>query len=166
MTSARLAAAALALGLGFALAATPCFAAGSGGSSSTDTTSTTPGPSSGDYQTAKKKIDAGDYKGAIPILENLVKSSPRNADALSELGFCYRHLGQKEKALAYYNKALSVEPKHLGANEYMGELYLQMGMLPKAKERLAVLSDACKNCEEYGDLKKQIDAFKSKQQSS
>jgi hypothetical protein len=49
-----------------------------------------------------------------------------------------------------------MEPKHLGANEYLGELYLELKMPDKAKERLAVLKAACGDCEEYEDLQKKI----------
>ena len=162
MSFARLAAA-FAVTVGLALAATPSFAAGSSSSSSSSSTSST----GNDYQAAEQKIKAADYSGAIPLLEKVVTASPRNADALNLLGFSHRKLGHKEKALAYYNNALSVNPKHLGANEYLGELYLQMGLVAKAEERLAVLSGACSSsCEEYSELKKQIDDFKAKQQSS
>jgi hypothetical protein len=64
------------------------------------------------------------------------------------------------KAMTYYTKALNKEPKHLGANEYMGELYLEMNNLPKAEERLAVLKGACGNCEEFEDLDGQIKDYK------
>jgi hypothetical protein len=49
-----------------------------------------------------------------------------------------------------------MEPKHLGANEYLGELYLEMKQPDKAKERLAVLKAACGDCEEYEDLENAI----------
>ena len=48
-------------------------------------------------------------------------------------------LGDKAKAMTYYTKALNLEPNHLGANEYMGELYLELNDLAKAEERLADL---------------------------
>jgi hypothetical protein len=52
-----------------------------------------------------------------------------------------------------------MEPKHLGANEYMGELYLELKQPDKAKERLAVLKDACGNCEEYKELAAKINQY-------
>ena len=36
-----------------------------------------------------------------------------------------------------YEKALAIDPKHRGAHEYIGEAYLTLGNLPKAKEHLA-----------------------------
>jgi len=101
---------------------------------------------------AQQKIDAGDYRGAIPILTDIVKADPNNADALNLMGFSLRKTGQTDLALQYYNKALALMPKHLGANEYLGELYVELGQMDKAKERLAVLQAACGNCEQERDL--------------
>ncbi len=101
---------------------------------------------------AQQKIDAGDYRGAIPILTDIIKADPNNADALNLMGFSLRKTGQTDLALQYYTKALALMPKHLGANEYLGELYVELGQVDKAKERLAVLQAACGNCEQARDL--------------
>ncbi len=101
---------------------------------------------------AQQKVDAGDYRGAIPILTDIIKANPNNADALNLMGFSQRKTGQTDLALQYYNKALALMPKHLGANEYLGELYVELGQMDKAKERLAVLQAACGNCEQARDL--------------
>ena len=62
-----------------------------------------------------------------------------------------------EAAERYYNEALRIDPKHRGALEYSGELYLMMGDLPKAEERLTRLDKVCVlSCAEYRDLKKAI----------
>lgn len=101
---------------------------------------------------AQQKIAAGDYRGAIPILTPYVKDHPDDADGLNLMGFSLRKTGQTDLALQYYNRALALQPKHLGANEYLGELYVELGQMDKAKERLAVLQAACGNCEESRDL--------------
>jgi Flp pilus assembly protein TadD len=90
------------------------------------------------------------------------EAEPNNADVLNLLGFSYRKLGEFEQSLTYYQRALTLEPQHRGANEYLGELYLQMGDLPKAEERLARLDRICTfGCEEYSDLKKAIKEYKA-----
>ena len=101
---------------------------------------------------AQQKIDAGDFRGAIPILTDFIKANPNNADALNLMGYSLRKTGQTDLALQYYTKALSQMPQHLGANEYLGELYVELGQIDKAKERLAVLQAACGNCEQVRDL--------------
>ncbi|HEX6118515.1 MAG TPA: tetratricopeptide repeat protein, partial [Dongiaceae bacterium] len=94
------------------------------------------------YKQAKELIDDQQYAKAIPLLQESIEQKGEYADALNLLGFSNRKLGDMTKAMTYYNKALNKEPKHLGANEYMGELYLELNELPKAEERLAVLKGA------------------------
>jgi tetratricopeptide (TPR) repeat protein len=114
-------------------------------------TPSTPATPSG-LKAARTKVDAGDYRGAIPVLTTYLQDHPRDADALNLMGFSLRKTGNPTQALDYYNRALALAPQHLGANEYLGELYVELGQLDKAKERLAVLRTACGNCEEYRDL--------------
>jgi tetratricopeptide (TPR) repeat protein len=111
------------------------------------------------YKQAQSLIDDDKYQEAIPILQKLIKDKGAYADALNLLGYSYRKSGDANEALDYYNQALSMEPKHLGANEYLGELYLELKQPDKAKERLAVLKGACGNCEEYKDLAAKINQY-------
>jgi tetratricopeptide (TPR) repeat protein len=108
------------------------------------------------YKQAKSLIDDDKYSEAIPILQKLIKDKGAYADALNLLGYSYRKSGDAKTALDYYNQALAMEPKHLGANEYLGELYLEMKQPDKAKERLAVLKNACGDCDEYEELESAI----------
>ena len=115
------------------------------------------------YVEAKKLMDAGDFTGAVPLLEQVVAADPKDADAFNYLGFSQRKSGDRDGALVNYRKALVLEPEHRGANEYLGELYLEMGEVDKAKERLEVLDDACFfGCDEYRDLKEAINAHVAK----
>ena len=66
--------------------------------------------------------------------------------------------GKIENAEIYYSMGLELDPKHVGINEYMGELFVATNRLDKAKERLAVLKDC--NCKEYKDLKLVIEGKK------
>jgi tetratricopeptide (TPR) repeat protein len=112
------------------------------------------------YKQAKELIDDEEYAKAIPLLQKSIQQKGEYADALNLLGYSNRKLGDMTKAMTYYTKALNKEPKHLGANEYMGELYLEMNDLPKAEERLAVLKGACGDCDEYDDLQDEINDYK------
>lgn len=106
-----------------------------------------------EYDTAVKAINAGRYQDAITLLENVVTQQPKNADALNYLGFAHRKLGTKDKSLFYYQAALTSDPNHKGAREYLGELYIQMGDLPKAEEQLATLAKLCPSgCAERNEL--------------
>jgi tetratricopeptide (TPR) repeat protein len=114
------------------------------------------------YESAKKHIANSEWAAAIADLEQADKLQPNNADVNNQLGHSHRKLGHFDLSLKYYQKALSINPNHKGANEYLGELYVQTDQLAKAKTQLAKLAKVCgnKTCEEYVDLKKAIDAYK------
>ena len=105
-------------------------------------------------------IDAGKYESAIGELNKELEADPDNADLLSLLGFSYRKTGNFDDALVYYQRALKLEPKHRGANEYLGQLYLETDQLDKAIRQLEILDDLCFfRCKEYTKLKKAIDNY-------
>jgi tetratricopeptide (TPR) repeat protein len=52
-------------------------------------------------------------------------------------------LGKFDEAEKYYEAALTVNPEHTGALNYMGQLYIQTGRPAKAKEVLEKLKMAC-----------------------
>jgi Flp pilus assembly protein TadD len=115
-----------------------------------------------EYALAKQAIKDGDYGIAIDKLTRLHEEDPNDADVLNLLGYGNRKTGNFDQARGYYLQALAIEPKHRGANEYLGELYLETEQLDKAEERLAVLDKACwLGCGEYTDLKKSIEKYKS-----
>ncbi|MEX1110052.1 MAG: tetratricopeptide repeat protein [Dongiaceae bacterium] len=130
---------------------------GAGSSDSTDT------PSIADMiDDAEDHIDDEEYNDAIALLEKARAEEPNNPDVLNWLGYSHRKLGDYDKSLNFYMAALAEEPEHLGANEYLGELYLLINDLPKAEERLAVLAVACNSdCEEYEDLHEEIEEYKN-----
>ena len=109
---------------------------------------------------AKNKIDKAlkRYEKAQKILLKLDKEKPLQADTLNYLGFTTRKLGDFEAGEKYYLLGLQVDPKHVGINEYLGELYVVTNRIDLAKERLEVLK-IC-NCEEYQDLKEIIEGTK------
>ena len=117
-------------------------------------------------EAAEQEIKAGNYSRAIELLQKAVASDAQNADAWNYLGFSQRKLEKFDQALGAYRKALAIDPDHRGANEYLGELYLQTGELEKAKERLRKLDDVCFfGCEEFDDLKQAIKAYEASHKS-
>ena len=110
-------------------------------------------------------IDEQKYQAAIDKLQEAMKEAPDNADLLNLTAYSQRQLKRFDEALGNYQKALKIDPEHRGANEYLGELYLQMGQLDKALERLKVLDDACFfGCEEFDELEEAIEAYRAKNQ--
>ncbi len=116
-----------------------------------------------DYTKAEGLIKAGKYAEAIPPLRKAEAALPDDADVHNYLGYALRKLKRYDAAMKHYLTALRIAPRHRGANEYLGELYLALGRLDKAEERLAVLDRACLfGCEEYTELKEAIEAYKAR----
>ena len=114
------------------------------------------------YPAAVKAVKAQDYAGALTLLAKVVDKDPKNADAWNYMGFADRKLGKFPESLAAYEKALAIQPKHLGANEYLGELYVQTGDTAKANLQLAKLEKLCgDSCDEYKELKTAITSGKA-----
>jgi tetratricopeptide (TPR) repeat protein len=114
-----------------------------------------------EYKKAQDAINAADYPTAIDLLNKVLAQQPQNPDVLNLIGFSERKSGQASEALKYYKKALDLMPNHIGANEYLGELYLELKEPDMAEQRLAVLQQACGSCEEYTELKEKIEKFKA-----
>lgn len=114
------------------------------------------------YAQAQAAVDAGEYQAAMDVLQEIVASEPGNADALNLLGYSARSLEMYSEAMDYYEQALAIDPEHLGANEYYGELMLTLGNLGEAEARLAVLDEVCYlGCDEYDALEAAIEEFKT-----
>ena len=112
------------------------------------------------YTQAVKAIEAGQFKTAIPLLEDVVARDDHNADAYNWLGYAVRKDGDPARAIPIYQKALAIDPKHRGAHEYIGEAYLMVNDLASARQHLARLDSLCFfSCEEYRDLKKAVERF-------
>jgi Flp pilus assembly protein TadD len=102
-------------------------------------------------------IAAKNFSAALSALKVADKDFPNNADINNLLGYSARNLKQYKPAATYYAKALKIDPKHLGALEYQGELFMLIKKTSDAKKNLAKLKSLCGvSCEEYLDLKKAI----------
>ncbi|MCZ4282246.1 tetratricopeptide repeat protein [Kiloniella laminariae] len=120
--------------------------------------------SSPELKEAVKLIKGEKYTEALPLLTKVTAEDPKNADAFNMLGYSLRKLGNKDDALSNYTKALEINPRHRGANAYLGELYLEMNQPNKALERLEILDESCFfGCDEYSELKTAIEKYKSNQ---
>jgi tetratricopeptide (TPR) repeat protein len=72
-----------------------------------------------------------------------VLTPSKKADKYNLLGFTARKSGNLNSAADYYSKALEINPKHIQALEYQGELYLQLGDLDEAKKNLEKIKTIC-----------------------
>jgi tetratricopeptide (TPR) repeat protein len=106
-----------------------------------------------------------DWKRSEALLRDALAKDPRNADYHNLYAYSVRK-GEKpnlDLVFKHYNEALRINPKHRGAHEYIGEAYLMVGNVGKAKEHLSALDQICFfGCDEYGLLKKAIAEFEAK----
>ena len=109
------------------------------------------------YNEAVALIAAEKYQEAIPPLQSAEKLATTDADIQNLLGFTHRKTGKLDAAASYYKRALEINPKHKGALEYQGELFLMLGDKDAATANLAKLDKICwLGCSEYDDLKQAI----------
>jgi Flp pilus assembly protein TadD len=105
----------------------------------------------------RELIAKKNFTAALAALKIADKDFPNNADINNLLGYSARNLKQYANAATYYTKVLKINPNHLGALEYQGELFMLTKKSVQAKKNLAKLKTLCGiTCEEYLDLKKAI----------
>ena len=105
-----------------------------------------------------------DWAGAAGVLKEALTASPQNADYHNLYAYSLRKGANPDMNLVFkhYNEALRIDPKHRGAHEYIGEAYLMVGNLPKAKEHLASLDKLCfMPCSEFTALKKAVAGYEA-----
>src|SRR4030095_3086490 len=89
----------------------------------------------------------------LPEDQDLRAAAPRSHPPNPDMNVVFQH----------YREALRIAPQHRGAHEYIGEAYLMVGDLPRAKEHLAALDKLCFfTCAEYRDLKKEMEHYEKK----
>lgn len=170
----------LSLVLGTVSFAAPAFAAGDGNNTRSPTVTCTNGKvfdrktkkcvrvqKSGQldddniYDAARDLAYHGRYEEAINVLK--FANNPNDPRILNYLGYSNRKLGRIEQGLTYYTAALKEDPDYTLVMEYMGEAFLQLGQLDKAREQLAEIEKRCgTGCREYSMLKTEIDNHTSR----
>lgn len=102
-------------------------------------------------------VTALDYKGARKELIAIDKVFANDANVNNLLGYTSRKLKLYKSSATYYTKALGIDPNHLGALEYQGELFVVTKKMAAAKANLKKIGQICgTDCQEYKDLKKAI----------
>jgi tetratricopeptide (TPR) repeat protein len=108
------------------------------------------------YDYGKWLAKNGHFEDAIEVLASVPdQSDPR---VLNYLGYSNRKLGRMETALGYYHAAVAANPDFSLVREYLGEAYIQLGMLEAAREQLTEIERICgsRSCGEYGQLAQMI----------
>ena len=111
-----------------------------------------------EYLKAEKLIKLDEFEKAIIALNKLLTETPdgyTKADLYNYLGYATRKQQKPnfEKAEKYYLEALKINDQHIGALEYLGELYYETDRIEEAFELLDRLESAAgKDSEEYLEL--------------
>lgn len=109
------------------------------------------------YFASVSLINQGHYQAAFDDLTLTAAAAGPHPDITTYLGYTQRKLGNYDVAKSYYAMALEVDPNHKGANEYLGELYVETGELDKAQIQLAKLENICTfGCVEENELRSWI----------
>jgi len=160
------------LALAFSLGGTVAFAASGGGSSGSG--ASTPSCPKGEvwskgkcskttsslddkqlYAQGRDLALAGRYAEALTALEAV--KNQNDAMVLTMIGYSKRKLGNTDEGLAFYQRALAVDPNNVNTHEYLGEAYAEKGKLDLAKAELVKVAAVCgTTCEQYQDLAKTI----------
>ena len=145
------------------LAATSVLGAGGGGPDPFHSEKERQDPVVAGIQAAVAKAD---WPRAQEIAREGVAKNPANPEYHNLYAYSIRMGAKPEMELVFrhYNEALRLDPKHLGAHEYLGEAYLQVGNLDKAKDELRTLDKLCFfSCKEFTMLKKAVADYEAKQ---
>ena len=114
------------------------------------------------YEAARDLAYNRRYEEALDVLK-----LARNQDdprILNYIGYSTRKLGRVEEGLTYYAAALKADPDYTLVREYMGEAFLQLNKVDKAREQLAEIEKRCgTGCREYALLSEQIDKHLARQ---
>ena len=96
-----------------------------------------------DYAKGLKAIEAKTWDVAIRTLTSAALRDTRNADIQDDLGHAYWNSRQFGAAFEHYQKALRLNGRHRGAHEHIGEAYLMVGDIAKARQQPVALERIC-----------------------
>ena len=91
-------------------------------------------PAAAGVPKALSAAQKGAYARARQQFDEATKRDPLLAEAWNGLGYSQRKLGDYDKALASYGRALSLKPGYPEATEYRGEAYLSLNRISDAKQ--------------------------------
>ncbi len=114
---------------------------------------------------AQDAIQAKDWVRAASVMREALAAHPDNAEYHNLYAYALRKGPNPDmkEVFRHYEEALRIDPKHRNAHEYIGEAYLQVGNLAKAKEQLAALDKLCFfSCEQYDELKRAIAEYEAR----
>ena len=111
------------------------------------------------YVQAVGLINDRRYDEALASLGKAQAAFGPHPDILTYEGYTWRKKGDYARAEAFYQQALAIDPNHIGATEYYGELKVAKGDIAGARLMLAKLDKVCAfGCADAEELRRWIDA--------
>ena len=83
---------------------------------------------------AKQHFELKDYHGAIHLLEEIIEEGRAFADAHHLLGLSYQLIGQPDRALDCFSRALELNPQYVEAHVHRGVVLAELGREAEASE--------------------------------
>ena len=107
------------------------------------------------YSLGYWQAKTGDYSAALATLQSAPDQSDPRVQTM--IGFTLRKQGRVDEAFGYYLKALATRPDATTTRQYLGEAYLQVGDVVRARQQLAEIARRCGTaCEDYTALAEEI----------
>jgi Flp pilus assembly protein TadD len=111
------------------------------------------------YVQAVGLINDRRYDEALSSLAKAQTAFGPHPDILTYEGYAWRKKGDYARAEGFYQQALAIDPNHIGATEYYGELKVAKGDITGARVMLAKLDRICAfGCADAEELRRWIDA--------
>ena len=110
------------------------------------------------YSVAYWQAKGGQYAAALATLRTAENQDDPRIQTM--IGFTLRKLGQVDEAMGYYQRVLAAYPDRTTTRQYLGEAFLQIGDVGRAREQLAEIGRRCGvSCEDYQLLADEIARF-------
>ena len=84
------------------------------------------------FRQAQTDVAAGNYKAAIPLLDQAIQIYPNDVTSIIQRANAYREMGQSDRALQDYNQAIVINPVYLEAYFHRGIMFLKSNAYSKA----------------------------------
>lgn len=120
-----------------------------------------------DVAKAKQELEKGKdknaqkkFKSALESADQATRLDGKYPEAWNLVGFTSRKLGDYDRALKAYDRCLSLKPDYVPAREYLGEAYVELGNMKKAREQLVWL-DHLNATDDLKTLKALIEGYEA-----
>ncbi len=111
-----------------------------------------------DLEEGKDKNAKKKFKDAFSLGAEITQADSTYHEAWNLMGYSARKLGWYDKALDAYDHCLRIKPDYAPAREYLGEAYVELKQIDKAREQLSKLEQLGAT-EDANTLRAAIEAF-------